>query len=122
VEIMVGKRNNRRSIGSKYEKIAADYFLQQGYRILEKNYHGGRCGEIDLILEEPGGMLVICECKYRTKNSYGDPLEAVNYQKQRQIYYRQKGYGLDHPCRFDVIAIYGNGKITHIKNAFDFQG
>jgi putative endonuclease len=118
---------NRRSIGSKYEKLAADFFLQKGYQIVEQNYHAGKYGEIDLILEDPQGMLVICECKYRSRSSWGDPLESVDYRKQRKIsrttlfYYRQKGYGMDHPCRFDVIAIYGNGKITHIKNAFDFS-
>jgi putative endonuclease len=118
---------NKRSIGSKYEKIAADYFIQKGYTILEQNYHAGKYGEIDLILKDRQGTLVICECKYRTKNAWGDPLEAVDYRKQKQIskttlfYYRQKGYGVDHPCRFDVIAIYGDGKIVHVENAFDFS-
>lgn len=39
---------NQRETGSKYEAIAADYLLQNGYGIRERNFHS-RYGEIDII-------------------------------------------------------------------------
>ncbi len=118
---------NKRQIGSKYEELAAVYLTEHGYKIIEKNFHAGRYGELDLIAEDKDGTLVICECKYRSENAYGDPLMAVDKRKQRQIcrttlfYFGRHGYGMEHPCRFDVIAVYGNERILHIKNAFEFQ-
>ena len=101
--------HNRREIGSFYENIAAKYLEKHGYTILERNYHAGRHGEIDIIAEDAAGMLVICECRYRGKSGYGNALESVNTAKQRQIcrtalyYYKKRGFGMDHACRFDVI-------------------
>lgn len=119
------KINNRRS-GSLREDQACSYLVSQGYRILERNYHAGRFGEIDIIASDPEGMLVIIECKYRSDHSCGDPLEAVDIKKQKKIcrttlsYYMKMGYDEYHPCRFDVIAVSPDKVITHIKNAFDF--
>lgn len=124
----MGEKQNKRKTGSGYEALAADYLLRQGYKILERNFHAGKYGELDLIARDRDGTLVICECKYRQNSTCGDPLEAVNERKQRQIsrvtlfYYRKCGYGLDQTCRFDVIAVYGDGSIRHIKDAFDFWG
>ena len=117
---------NKRRIGNFYEERAVCYLLEKGYQILERNFHAGRSGEIDIIARDSKGVLVIFECKYRADGEHGDPLMAVNDQKQRQIcrttlyYYTRHGYGLDYPCRFDVIALYGNGEIKHIENAFEY--
>lgn len=123
----MGENANRRQIGSQYEQVAAEYLQEHGYKILEKNYHAGRYGELDIIAQDYDGLLVICECKYRSRNALGSPLDAVDWRKQQKIcrctlfYYKKCGYGLDHSCRFDVIAISGNGTVEHIKNAFDFR-
>ena len=117
---------NKRLIGSLYEERAVLYLQEKNYQILERNFRAGRSGEIDIIARDETGLLVIFECKYRLDDVYGDPLTAVNYRKQRQIcrttlyYYVRHGYGMDYPCRFDVIALYGNGEIRHIENAFEF--
>lgn len=116
---------NKRRIGTEYENMAGDYLTERGYKILEKNYRN-RLGEIDLIAEDVDGTLVYCEIKYRRNNDAGDPLEAVNVNKQRRIsrtalhHYAYNGYAGNRPCRFDVIGIYGDGTVRHIKNAFDF--
>lgn len=123
----MGTAFNKRQIGSRYEERAAVYLEKKGYRIVEKNYHAGRYGELDLIAEDKEGTLVVCECKYRSKDGCGDPLSAVDFRKQRQIcrtalyYCMEHGYGMEHPCRFDAIAIYGDGRIRHIENAFAFH-
>ena len=118
---------NKRQIGSKYEELAAAYLVKKGYKIIEKNYHAGRYGELDIIAEDEEGTLVICECKYRSKSKWQDPSAAVDVKKQRQIcrtalyYCMKRGYGVEHPCRFAVIAIYGDESIRHIENAVEFR-
>lgn len=112
---------NKRQMGTFYERKAEEYLLQKGYKILERNFQN-RSGEIDIIAMD-GEYLCFVEVKYRTRNTYGTPLEAVNYHKQSQIrkvaaYYLMK-HGFDEwtPCRFDVIGFEGE-RITHIENAF----
>ena len=116
---MTGKQNLRRT-GEEYERKAEAYLRQQGYRILERNYHCRR-GEIDLIAAE-GEMIVFCEVKYRSRISAGHPLEAVHPKKQQnmicsaRVYLMQKGY-TDASCRFDVIGFLGE-ELIHVPNAF----
>lgn len=121
----MGEKNNR-EIGSRYEKKAVSFLEQKGYLVLETNYRN-RYGEIDIIASKDG-FLVFVEVKYRTSQQYGDPLEAVDGWKQRRIcrsalYYCSKlAEGLEVPCRFDVIAIYGEEQqIRHIENAFEYM-
>ncbi len=116
---------NKRQVGSEYENMAAEYLVQQGYEILEMNYRC-RIGEIDIIAKQ-GMYLVFVEVKFRTDNTCGDPLEAVDWRKQRQIcrvalyYYTKHGYRENIPCRFDVIAVYGDETIKQIENAFEYR-
>lgn len=118
-------RLNKRRLGAEYENRAADYLVGQGYRIVEKNYRN-RFGEIDLIAMDTENTLAYCEIKYRGGDSAGDPLEAVDRKKQRRIsrtaeyHYAYYGYEAGLPCRFDVIGIYADGSIRHIKDAFEF--
>lgn len=117
---------NKRRLGAEYERMAAGYLTGQGYRIVEQNYRN-RFGEIDLIAKDTDGTLVYCEIKYRSCAGAGDPLEAVDRKKQRRIsrtaeyHYAYEGFEAGLPCRFDVIGIYGDGSLRHIKNAFEFK-
>ncbi len=116
---------NRRKIGANQEVLAAAYLKTQGYRILEMNYRC-RYGEIDIIAQK-GKLLVMVEVKYRSVDICGDPAEAVDARKQKKIcsvalhYLMRHRYFQESPCRFDVMAMYGNGEITHIQDAFPFQ-
>ena len=116
---------NKRTLGTEYETMAARYLCTHDYTILARNYRTP-FGEVDLIAQKDG-VLVYVEVKYRSSNDYGDPLEAVDRRKQRQICkvanYHYAGYaaGQEMDCRFDVIGIYGDGSIRHIPNAFYFQ-
>ena len=42
---------NKRNIGDEYEQLAAEYLMQMGYRILERNFRN-RYGEIDIIAKD----------------------------------------------------------------------
>lgn len=119
------ERKNNRKTGQIYEDKAVEYLKGRGYRILEQNFRI-RTGEIDIIAME-GEIIVFVEVKYRENSGLGDPLEAVNPHKQRRIsrtalyYCACHGTG-DRECRFDVIGFLGDGRMEHIRNAFDFCG
>ena len=51
--------------GRKGEAVAARYYQQRGCLLLAHDYRT-RMGEIDLILREPDGTIVLCEVKTRS--------------------------------------------------------
>lgn len=112
---------NKRTIGSRYEDMAAAYLSKQGVTVLTRNYRSAT-GEIDLIGKE-GEILLFVEVKGRYTARMGDPGEAVTPQKQRTIrqvalwYMMKMGLPEETPCRFDVVTILGEN-IQWIKNAF----
>ena len=112
---------NRRSIGTKYEEVAAKYLTDSGYRILEKNFYSHH-GEIDLVAMDKD-TLVFIEVKYRKNSKFGYPWEAVDLRKQRRIQYGAAYYMRSHhispqtKCRFDVVSVTGH-EIQLYKNAF----
>ncbi len=115
---------NKRQVGNEYEAIAAEYLKKKGYRILEKNYYTP-FGELDIIADKDG-ILCYIEIKYRSSKKYGNPLEAVDFRKQRRIsksamyHYMTHGAKQKKACRFDVIGINAEHQITHVENAFPY--
>lgn len=113
---------NTRSMGNRGEDIAAQYIESGGGTILARN-HYVRGGEVDIIFEQDG-MTVFCEVKLRSTNRFGTGAEAVTTAKQRRICraaldYVYKNKSIDERFRFDIIEVAG-GKISHIKDAFEF--
>ncbi len=118
-----GSTSLNKSKGSLGENIAVEYLENKNMKIIKRNFTFGRYGEIDIIAEDKG-VLVFVEVKLRTGNSYGDPLDAIDYKKQQKLRKAAEGYYYvnkinDRECRFDVIAIdVRNGiekpEITHL--------
>ncbi len=118
-----------KTFGKAAEKIAADFFRERGYTVLEHNFRT-RIGEIDLILEMDN-VIIFVEVKARRTATHGLPQEAVGTRKQRQIirtaqlYLQKKGW-LDRIIRFDVLALrfYKGYKVDmeHIQWAFGTDG
>lgn len=110
--------------GQKGEDIACEYLIKAGYEIKKRNFHFGREGEIDIIAEKDN-YLVFVEVKFRTNNSYGDPLESITPKKAKTLQRAAEGYMYvnkfhDKPCRIDVIIVdFRNSEpaINHIENA-----
>lgn len=115
---------NLRTLGKSYEQIAAAFMQQQGYTILESNYHC-RFAELDLVATE-SGYLCFVEVKYRENTNYGAPQGVITPGKTRRIcqaalfYMKEKHISVERPIRFDVVMIIEN-KIRIYKNAFEFQ-
>jgi putative endonuclease len=109
--------------GKQGEDAAAQYLLQQGYRILEKNWRFEKA-EIDLIATIEN-LLVFIEVKTRNNENFGYPEDAVKPKKQALIakaadaYIEQNQYRGE--VRFDIVSVIKNGhseKIYHISDAF----
>ncbi len=112
-------------VGAQGEEIAEKYLKQQGYKILEKNYHASRFSEIDIIARH-NKMLVFVEVKLRTSLKQGYGREAVTKRKQDNIRYGAEHYMCfklkkEETCRFDVLEITlidNEQRIKLIENAF----
>lgn len=79
-----------------------------GYSIITRNYRI-RSGEIDIVADH-AGTVVFVEVKTKSDGSFGDPVDEVTPQKQRQIiamgeYYAAFCCPPNTPCRFDVVVV-----------------
>ena len=107
--------------GDHHEKIAANYLVSQGLKLITSNYNS-RYGEIDLIMHDKN-VLVFVEVRYRRSNKFGGAAMSITPAKQRKIAltamtFLQKNNKTDHHCRFDVVAI-SEYETQWIKSAFD---
>lgn len=117
-------RQEAKEFGVTGEQMAARYLEDQGYVILDRNYHRGH-KEVDIIALDHGELAVI-EVKTRANEDYFTAEQAVDHRKRQNIirvannYVRR--YHRTEPLRFDIIAIVGSGanaEIRHTKNAFN---
>ncbi|MFD2171389.1 YraN family protein [Tumebacillus lipolyticus] len=122
------KHRSRKQIGARGEQIACDWLVQQGYRLLARNW---RCreGELDIIAQE-GDTLLFLEVRTRTtSNRFGTAEESIDWRKQRQVRQLATRFLSTTPqafyrFRFDVIVIYLDRstdevqQLRHIRNAF----
>ncbi len=111
--------------GQKAEKTACKYLIDQGLKLIERNYVC-RCGEIDLIMWDKQSLVFI-EVRYRQTIDFGFPQETVTTNKQKKIIKSAQTFLLQkkclelYPVRFDIVAIQGTipqHKINWIKDAF----
>ena len=112
-----------RSIGNKGEEMAANFLIQKGYTILERNWRSG-LAEIDIIAQDMG-FIVFIEVKIRSTDAFGLPESFVNPHKEKMMCDASAVYMGSHqiesPFRFDIIGILLKKKaidIKHIRDAF----
>ena len=114
----------KKELGHTGEAVAAKYYRQRGYLLLNHNYRT-RLGELDLILYKDG-TLVFAEVKTRTSARKAPPADSVGYRKRRhliaaaQLYLQRSPYA-DAPVRFDVVEVLpaeGGWQVHCIPNAF----
>jgi putative endonuclease len=107
------------------EQAAAEFLIQKGYRIAERNWRSGRA-EIDIIAWLGDQCLVFVEVKTRSSEGFGGPEAAIDRAKMDRmariagIYMDSIGY--DWAIRFDTIAVILSGdkiiEIRHVEDAF----
>ena len=108
------------------EEAATEYLKNNGYQIIERNWHYSKNAEIDIIAEKEN-ILVFIEVKTRTNLNFGHPFEAITYSKIQKIHKAIYGYlntsqKKYKSFRFDGIAIIGleNPTIEHLENLGQF--
>lgn len=100
-------------LGRAGEDLVAEYYIRQGYQILERNFvppTGKQIGELDLIVRKDQ-QIVFVEVKTRTSMKFGGPFEAVTRGKQVRLVRAAKFYLKFNPkyegleARIDVAAV-----------------
>jgi putative endonuclease len=111
----------RLALGRAGEDLTAQWYEARGYEVLDRNWRGGRDGELDLVLARRR-LLVVCEVKTRSSLAYGHPAEAVTATKQRRIRRLAARWIAEHRARprevrFDVACVLPTG-VDVIEAAF----
>ncbi len=114
----------RQAFGELGERIAERWLRRQGWRVVQRRFRNGH-RDIDLVVERDGTVAFV-EVKARKGQEFGDPVEAVNWSKQKeltrsaQVWIDRHGRPTD--CyRFDVVGVLVEGdrvRVRHVANAF----
>ena len=106
--------------GRHFEDRAAEFYQQQGFEIIERNWRSGH-KEIDLIVRR-NNLLVFVEVKASFSKEFGHPVERVDKRKIERLTraaqaYIEKAEITNCDLRFDVIT-FDQGKLEHFPDAF----
>ena len=118
-------------IGGWAEEIAAEFLVEHGWTIMERNWRYKKLGEIDIIAMDADtsatgeATTVFVEVRHRTSTAYGSPEASIGPAKVGKLRRTATMYLTvarlhSKPCRFDVIAIDlvgGEVVLRHYKNA-----
>ena len=122
----------RQAMGAKGEDVAAKWLTVHGWEIAERRFRSGH-RDIDLVATRRAGagagagrVVAFVEVKTRKADSFGGPLGAVGWRKQRELARSARVWIARHQktadtFRFDVIGVIlgsGNVRVAHIENAF----
>jgi putative endonuclease len=119
----------RQAMGFRGERVAEKWLTVHGWEIAERRFRNGH-RDIDLVATrvepETGRTVAFVEVKTRKANTFGGPIGAVNWRKQRELSRSAKVWmsRFQRPgdtFRFDVIGVIlgaENVRVQHIENAF----
>jgi putative endonuclease len=112
------------AFGELGERIAARWMERAGWRVVARRYRSGR-RDIDVVAEREG-VVAFVEVKARHGDAFGDPVEAVNRRKQRELVKSAQSWidrhgraGLSY--RFDVVGVLVRDRtvlVRHVESAF----
>ena len=110
-------------LGNYGEKLAFDYLVANGYKIVEVNWQFKHL-EIDIIAKKDS-FIVFVEVKTRKTSYFGEPFTFVTVSKQNNIIKAANGYinrfKIEDEARFDIISVLYNDHqkdIQHIEDAY----
>jgi putative endonuclease len=118
----------RQAFGELGERIAERWLRRSGWRIIQRRFRSGR-RDIDLVAERDGTIAFV-EVKARRGDRFGQPVEAVNWRKQKELARSAKVWIDRHgrppeAYRFDVIGVLVANervRVRHVENAFQLPG
>ena len=99
----------RAGLGARGEQLAAAHLERQGYTVRARNVRLPPWGEIDIVAERDG-VLVLVEVRTRRGDRFGGPLDSLTPAKRRRMVRAAYAYlsrlGDDPPpARIDVIGV-----------------
>lgn len=114
----------RQALGELGERIAERWLKLRGWRVVQRRFRSGH-RDIDLVVEQEG-VVAFVEVKARRGDRFGDPVEAVNWRKQRELGRSAKVWIARHgrsddAYRFDVVGVLveeSRVRVRHVENAF----
>src|SRR6266480_2719737 len=119
----------RQTMGMVGERVAARWLRVHGWEIAEHRFRNGH-RDIDLVAtraeREESRTVAFVEVKTRKADTFGGPIGAVNWRKQRELSRSAKVWiaRFQKPgdtFRFDVIGVIlstRNVRVQHVENAF----
>lgn len=115
---MVLKRSKNQAIGLFGESHIADFRVQQGDEILDRNWRVSE-GEIDLITLDRAGSFHFIEVKTRSSLAFGHPFEAISQAKLLRMQRLAMGWLVTHDCfgceySIDIASVLINPDGTHV--------
>ena len=114
-----------KELGDKGERIACEYLVKKGYKILERNCVLF-CGEIDIICRKKGVLagdktihFVEVKTLFVENNFY--PEEHVDFRKKRklrqlaEIWLQKHKYPENTPYQIDIVAVFADSEPSQIE-------
>lgn len=117
-----GVRTPKQRAGDEAEDAAARHLIAKGCVVLARNARY-REGELDLIMRERE-VIAFVEVRMRASDSRGGAAASVDVFKRKRIVRAAQRWLAEHhgehwpACRFDVVAIDGDGTIEWLRDAF----
>ena len=95
--------------------------------MVQRRFRSGH-RDIDLVVENEG-LVAFVEVKARQGDTFGDPVAAVNWKKQKELGRSARVWIARHgrkeeAYRFDVVGVLVDGervRIRHVENAFSLN-
>lgn len=116
------------ALGALGERIAARWLVRDGWRVVDRRWRSGR-RDLDLVAIREN-VVAFVEVKTRRSTWSGEPVEAVNWRKQRELtrsaqaWIDRRGVMIAPASvvyRFDVVGIVADPDrvgVRHVADAF----
>lgn len=114
----------RQAFGELGERVAERWLVGRGWTIVARRFRSGH-RDIDLIVSR-ADLIAFVEVKARRGDRFGDPVEAVNWRKQKELgrsarVWMARNGRPGQAYRFDVVGVLIEGRsvrIRHVEHAF----
>jgi putative endonuclease len=98
-----------KDFGGLGEDLAVRLMESQGMKILHRNLHIGKMGELDIVAMD-GETLCFVEVKTKTPEQVLGGFHSINYPKQQQVKRLARAFLMDFEdeyrfCRFDAVEV-----------------
>jgi Holliday junction resolvase-like predicted endonuclease len=89
----------RHLLGQRAEDATADWLERAGWRILARRHRSTRGGEVDLVAEDPDGILVAVEVRARRSTRTGAAATTVDGRRVARLGRTLAAFGADSAIR-----------------------